>query len=129
MLGWDVERAVLDHLGGLAEGSEVAAPEYGPGLVPFSDAESEEHYWVEDGPGAVGEVSKGMVVRGVVVMGRVGVVLQHAKSLIPFQIMLDVHCRLRLHGKTDQTHEQKGSSDRISLPRRLMRLNLEITLA
>jgi hypothetical protein len=57
VLGWDGQAAVLDHLRGRAEDGDVAAPELGPGLVPFLKAEDEELSWPEDGPGAVGEVA------------------------------------------------------------------------
>ena len=52
---------MLHHLGGLAEVCDVTAPEDGPGLFPFLEAEGEDTHGVEDGPGAVGEVSDGDV--------------------------------------------------------------------
>ena len=48
---------VLDHLGCEAEVGGVAAPEGGPGFGEVAEAEDEELGWVEEGPGAVGEVA------------------------------------------------------------------------
>ena len=93
---------MLYHLGGLAEERDVPPPECWPGLLPFLDAESEEHYWVEDCPRAVGEVTEYAISFFVSV--RWWVYSQHAKRLVPFEIMLNVHRRLRLYRKTNQTH-------------------------
>ena len=48
---------VLHHLGCEAEVGCVAAPEGWPGLGEMAQAEDEELGWVEEGPGAVGEVA------------------------------------------------------------------------
>ena len=42
----DVEGAMFDHLRRLAEETDVPAPEDGPRLMPFFDAEDEEHGWI-----------------------------------------------------------------------------------
>ena len=41
----------------------MPAPELGPGLLPFLEAEDEELGWPEDGPGAVGEVAGDVLVK------------------------------------------------------------------
>ena len=55
--GGRVEGAVLYHLGCEAEVGGVVAPEGGPGFGEVAQAEDEELGWVEEGPGAVGEVA------------------------------------------------------------------------
>lgn len=128
-MGGDVEGAVFDHLGGGAEDAEVAAPEGGPGLVPFLQAEDEELDGPEDGPGAVGEVAARKCQRKQVLRVSVSADLQHAICLLPSQVVLDVHSRLSLHGKAEQTNEQEARSHRIPLLRRRLSYRLRISLS
>jgi len=114
---------VFDHLGGLAELGDVAAPEGWPGLVPFLEAGGEEGDGVEDGPGAVGEVAG--ICQSICSEGRRTKVWwdsQHAIRLVPFQIMLHIYRGLRLYCETDQAYNQKCSGICISFPRRLRRV-------
>ena len=53
--------AILHHLGGLTEEGDMPPPECRPWLLPFLYSEREEHYGVEDCPGAVGEVARSAV--------------------------------------------------------------------
>lgn len=57
---WDMEGAVLDHLGGGAEDADMSSPEGRPWGLVILEAEDEELGWPEEGPRAVCKVAEGV---------------------------------------------------------------------
>ena len=54
--------------------------------------------------------------------------VQHAVRLLPLQLVLDVHGRLRLHREADQAQYQKDGRVRVLSARLQMRLRLGVAL-
>lgn len=54
--------------------------------------------------------------------------LQHHVRLVPAKIVLNVHCRLRLDGKANQTQQQETSGIHISLPRSIGGVDFRVPL-
>lgn len=92
-----MERLVLDHEGRLTQNVDVSAPKCRPGLAPMLETEQGESCRPQHNPGAMGHV-------------------QHAIWLLPFELVLDVHSRLRLHGKADEAQGQQEGSIRVLSP-------------
>ena len=102
----------------------VASPEGRPWFGEMAEAEDEELGWVEEGPGAVGEVAGTHILVRLWSIGRGGresvANLQHAVRLVPVQIVLDIHRRLCLYRESDQAQSQEPCRVCISLPIRIL---------
>lgn len=104
-----MERLVLDHEGRLAQDVDVSAPKRRPGLAPMLETEQAKSCRPQHNPGAVGHV-------------------QHAIRLLPFELVLDIYGRLRLHSEADQTQGQQESSIRVLSPCLELCLCLRVSL-